>query len=59
MSRKLHGIRASGVLCLLGLSQLLAQEFRATMNGRVVDPSNAAIPNIAVQVSCDDTKENA
>jgi hypothetical protein len=46
MSRKVHGIGASGILCLLGLSPLLAQEFRATMNGRVVDPSNAKIHSI-------------
>src|SRR5258707_656533 len=36
-----------------------AQEFRATMNGRVMDPSNAAVPNVAVQVKNGATNEAA
>src|SRR5258706_5295049 len=34
--------------CLLAAS-LWAQEFRATVTGRVTDPSNSAVPNAVVQ----------
>jgi len=40
--------RVSLTLCLLA-SGLLAQEFRATITGRVLDPSGAAVPNVAIR----------
>ncbi len=40
--------RALSALCLLA-SGLLAQEFRATITGRVIDPSGAAVPNVAIR----------
>ena len=40
--------RVSSTLCLLAGS-LLAQEFRATITGRVLDPSGAAVPNVAIR----------
>ncbi len=33
-----------------GCALLAAQEFRATLTGRVVDPAGAAVPSVAVQV---------
>jgi hypothetical protein len=38
---------------------LFAQEFRATINGRVTDSSGAAVPNAVVQVRNVDTNESA
>ena len=39
------------LICLLGLTLPgLAQEFRATVNGRVTDPTEAAISNATVTV---------
>ena len=40
--------RVLSALCLLA-SSLLAQEFRATITGRVLDPSGAAVPNVAIR----------
>ncbi|MFN0106274.1 MAG: carboxypeptidase regulatory-like domain-containing protein [Bryobacteraceae bacterium] len=40
--------RVLSALCLLS-SGLLAQEFRATITGRVLDPSGAAVPNVAIR----------
>jgi len=40
--------RVLSTLCLLA-GGLLAQEFRATITGRVLDPSGAAVPNVAIR----------
>ncbi len=40
-------LRLSSIFLLLG-SLLLAQEFRSTLSGRVVDPTGAAVPNAKV-----------
>lgn len=40
--------RVLSTLCLLAGS-LFAQEFRATITGRVLDPSGAAVPNVAIR----------
>ncbi len=44
------------LLCLLAAG-LFGQEFRATLNGRVTDPSGAAIPSVTVQVKNAGTNE--
>ncbi len=41
-------IRVLSTLCFLA-SSLLAQEFRATITGRVLDPSGAAVPNVSIR----------
>ena len=41
-------IRVLSALCFLA-STLLAQEFRATITGRVLDPSGAAVPNVSIR----------
>jgi hypothetical protein len=55
-------LRLHTLLCLAVLSALsslaLAQEFRATVNGRVTDPAGAAIPNANVTVRNAATNEN-
>ena len=49
------------VCILIGASSgtLLAQEFRATLTGRVTDPSGAAVPNVTVTVRNIQTNETA
>ena len=47
------------VACLLALSVLPAQEFRATLTGRVVDPSGAPVAGVAIQVKNAETNEVA
>src|SRR5258708_6964452 len=44
---------------LLAAGALFAQEFRATLTGRVIDPSNSAVPNAVVQVRNTATNEVA
>lgn len=41
-------IRVLSALCFLA-STMLAQEFRATITGRVLDPSGAAVPNVSIR----------
>jgi hypothetical protein len=43
-----RNIRVLSALCFLA-SGLLAQEFRATITGRVLDPSGAAVPNVSIR----------
>ena len=40
------------VPCILALlsASMIAQDFRATLTGRILDPSNAAVPNVPVEV---------
>src|SRR5215207_4294006 len=51
------------VLCAFLLASLTGaapgQEFRATVNGRVVDPSKAAVPNATITVRNLETNESA
>src|SRR5581483_11486785 len=47
------------LIFLLGLTVCaLGQEFRATVNGRVTDPTGAAVPNATVTISNAQTNEN-
>jgi hypothetical protein len=39
------------MLCLLGAASLSAQEFRATISGRVLDSSGGAVPNARIQAT--------
>src|SRR5687767_3306949 len=41
-----HWALVIGLLCVLGATW--AQEFRATLNGRLTDPSGAGVPNATV-----------
>ena len=41
-------IRVLSALCFLA-GTMLAQEFRATITGRVLDPSGAAVPNVSIR----------
>jgi hypothetical protein len=47
-------LRVCSLLCLV-VGLLGGQEFRSTLSGRVVDPSGAAIPNIKVVVTSNET----
>lgn len=47
------------MVCMLLPGWLLAQEFRATMTGRVVDSTDAAVPNALVEVKNTATNEVA
>jgi hypothetical protein len=59
MRSKLSGILpVFSLTCLFGIAGF-AQEFRATLTGRVTDPSNAAIPNAVVQIRNAGTNEIA
>ena len=53
------GLCRSLLCAWLGAAALFAQEFRATVNGRVTDPTGAAVPNAAVQVRNTGTNEAA
>ncbi len=44
-------------LLVFAVSPALAQDFRATLTGRVSDPSNAAIPGVSVQIKNAGTNE--
>ncbi len=46
-------------VCLIAWGAANAQEFRATITGKVIDPSGAAVPGAAVQVKNVDTNEGA
>lgn len=50
--------RVLSTLCLLA-GGMLAQEFRATITGRVLDPSGAAVPNVAVRAVNSATNETS
>ena len=53
------GFPAAVLWSLSCISLLVGQEFRATVTGRVVDPSGAAVPNVTVQVKNIATNEVA
>jgi len=42
---------------LLGISPVFAQGVQATLTGRVVDSSNAVMPNVPVQVKNTETNQ--
>ncbi len=54
-----RSLRVTFLVCLLAPALALAQEFRATVTGRVLDPSSAAVPNAIVQVKNVATNELA
>src|SRR6185295_11880420 len=45
------------ILCLVGLAVMAArgQEFRATLQGTISDPTGAAVPNATVTLTSSDT----
>jgi hypothetical protein len=53
------GNRSAAVLCLLGIwvGLVHAQEFRATLTGRVLDAHGAPVPNVKVRVTNSATRE--
>ncbi len=57
MTRRLVALVCLGVF--LVPATILAQEFRATVNGRVIDPSSAAVPNATVTIKNVATNEVA
>ncbi len=52
-----RALRIAGSLALLIADSLLAQEFRATITGRIVDASDAAVPGAKVAVRNVETNE--
>ena len=54
----LVGMRFWGVILLLLAATGWAQEFRATLTGRVLDPASAPIAGAAVRLTNVDTGEN-
>ncbi len=54
-----HWLRITCLGCLILSPLLFGQEFRATLTGRVVDSSNAAVPKAVVQVRNTATSEVA
>ncbi len=52
-----HSSLRFGVLSLLLVSVLAAQEFRATITGRVTDSSDAAVPQVTLQILNTETNQ--
>ncbi len=58
-TRVYHGVLGAALALLTVVTAATAQEFRATVNGQVVDSSQAALPGATVSVRNQDTNEVA